>query len=103
MQLAAKNTCNQGVGCYGKKVHGYKEVSVAQQIFRFSGKVFDYKGDAKSKEAKSLLGGKGAGLVMMAQQGLNVPPGFTITTDVCNQFREYLTNPTLGPKHADHF
>ena len=60
---------------------------MALTIYRFSGKVFDYKGDAKSKEAKSLLGGKGAGLVMMAQQGLNVPPGFTITTDMCNQYR----------------
>ena len=55
-----------------------------KQIYRFSGKVFDYKGDASSKAAKALLGGKGAGLVMMAQSGLNVPPGFTITTEVCN-------------------
>ena len=56
------------------------------EIFRFSGAVSDYKGDPKSKAAKALLGGKGAGLVMMAQQGLNVPPGFTITTDVCKKW-----------------
>ena len=36
--------------------------------------------------AKALLGGKGAGLVMMAQQGLNVPPGFTIPTTHCKAF-----------------
>jgi len=64
-----------------------------QQIFRFSGEVADYKGDPKSKEAKALLGGKGAGLTMMAQQGLNVPPGFTITTDVCNEWRKLTTEP----------
>ena len=59
--------------------------------YRFSGKVWDYKADAASKAAKALLGGKGAGLVMMAQQGLNVPPGFTITTDVCNAYRKLTT------------
>ena len=60
-------------------------------IYRFSGKGCDYKADAASKPAKALLGGKGAGLVMMAQQGLNVPPGFTITTDVCNAYRKLTT------------
>ena len=30
-----------------------------------------------------LLGGKGAGLAEMTSLGLPVPPGFTITTDVC--------------------
>ena len=32
---------------------------------------------------------KGAGLVMMAQAGMPVPPGFTITTDVCNDYRKF--------------
>ena len=32
---------------------------------------------------EDLLGGKGAGLAAMTAQGLPVPPGFTITTDVC--------------------
>ncbi len=35
---------------------------------------------------KDLLGGKGAGLAEMAGLGLPVPPGFTITTDVCTYF-----------------
>jgi pyruvate,orthophosphate dikinase len=35
---------------------------------------------------RNLLGGKGAGLAEMAQLGLPVPPGFTITTDVCTYF-----------------
>ena len=36
-----------------------------------------------SAEMKDLLGGKGAGLAEMTRAGLPVPPGFTITTDVC--------------------
>ena len=35
---------------------------------------------------KELLGGKGANLAEMMRLGLPVPPGFTITTDVCNFF-----------------
>ncbi|HXD45537.1 MAG TPA: pyruvate, phosphate dikinase [Pseudolabrys sp.] len=35
---------------------------------------------------RDLLGGKGAGLAEMANLGLPVPPGFTITTDVCTYY-----------------
>ena len=35
---------------------------------------------------KDLLGGKGASLAEMAGLGLPVPPGFTITTEVCTYF-----------------
>jgi len=35
---------------------------------------------------KNLLGGKGANLAEMSSLGLPVPPGFTITTDVCTHF-----------------
>jgi pyruvate,orthophosphate dikinase len=38
---------------------------------------------------KDLLGGKGANLAEMVRAGLPVPPGFTITTSVCN---DYLSN-----------
>src|SRR5215207_8846368 len=37
-----------------------------------------------SAEMRDLLGGKGAGLAEMANLGLPVPPGFTITTEVCS-------------------
>ncbi len=33
---------------------------------------------------KDLLGGKGSGLAEMTNAGLPVPPGFTISTEVCN-------------------
>lgn len=38
---------------------------------------------------KDLLGGKGAGLAEMTNSGIPVPPGFTITTEVCNYFDEH--------------
>jgi pyruvate, orthophosphate dikinase len=44
--------------------------------------------DAKSAN-RNLLGGKGAGLTEMAGLGLPVPPGFTITTEVCTYFYAY--------------
>ena len=37
-------------------------------------------------EMKNLLGGKGANLAEMANLGLPVPPGFTITTEVCTYY-----------------
>jgi len=44
---------------------------------------------------RNLLGGKGAGLAEMANLGLPVPPGFTITTDVCTY---YYANDKRYPK-----
>src|ERR671923_1047620 len=37
-------------------------------------------------DMRNLLGGKGAGLAEMANLGLPVPPGFTITTEFCTYF-----------------
>ena len=37
-------------------------------------------------EMSALLGGKGANLAEMARLGLPVPPGFTVTTEVCTRF-----------------
>src|SRR4051812_3739922 len=39
-----------------------------------------------SKEDKALLGSKGANLAEMTRIGIPVPPGFTITTDVCRSY-----------------
>jgi pyruvate,orthophosphate dikinase len=54
-----------------------------------AGKRVYFFGGGKSegdKSMKNLLGGKGANLAEMANIGLPVPPGFTITTDVCTEF-----------------
>ena len=47
---------------------------------------FDDKKIKKIKNKKYLLGGKGANLAEMGRLGLPVPPGFTITTEVCDIF-----------------
>src|ERR1700678_1153576 len=49
-------------------------------------------GDGKaqgSADMKNLLGGKGANLAEMSNLGLPVPPGFTITTEVCTHFYKH--------------
>lgn len=49
-----------------------------------------------NQELKDLLGGKGAGLAEMTRIGAPVPPGFTISTEVCNMF--YRNNMRLPQK-----
>ena len=54
---------------------------MTKYVYRFGGGVNDGgKGD------KNLLGGKGANLDGMAAIGLPVPPGFTITTEMCTRY-----------------
>ena len=52
-------------------------------VYFFGGKSAD--GDGKMKE---LLGGKGDNLAEMCKIGIPVPPGFTITTEVCAAYYE---------------
>ncbi len=59
-------------------------VKTKQQVFAFED------GDGKNKK---LLGGKGANLCEMTQIGLNVPPGFVISTAAC---LDYLAAPNNG-------
>ena len=56
------------------------------------GKLVYYFGDGKGDgdgKMKALLGGKGANLAEMTRIGLPVPPGFTITTEVCTWFNAH--------------
>ncbi len=50
--------------------------------------IFNFKSNEikKIKLPKNILGGKGANLSEMGRMGLPVPPGFTISTEVCNLF-----------------
>ena len=50
-------------------------------IFNFKSKVSN-----KINLSKNILGGKGANLSEMGRMGLPVPPGFTISTEVCELF-----------------
>jgi pyruvate, orthophosphate dikinase len=58
-----------------------KAPAAGKWVYSFGG------GKAEGKpNMRNLLGGKGAGLAEMANLGLPVPPGFTITTDVCTYY-----------------
>ena len=58
-----------------------RSVSKSRWVYPFGG------GKAAGKAGmRELLGGKGAGLAEMANLGLPVPPGFTITTEVCTHY-----------------
>ncbi|MBU6372530.1 MAG: pyruvate, phosphate dikinase [Alphaproteobacteria bacterium] len=63
---------------------------MVQWVYGFGGGTADGKASMKD-----LLGGKGANLAEMCSLGLPVPPGFTITTEVCALFYE------LGRKYPD--
>ena len=54
---------------------------VKTRVYKFG----DKKADGNSK-MKNLLGGKGANLAEMSALGIPVPPGFTITTEVCTEY-----------------
>jgi pyruvate,orthophosphate dikinase len=54
---------------------------VKTRVYKFGNKVAD--GNSKMK---NLLGGKGANLAEMSAIGIPVPPGFTITTEVCTEY-----------------
>ena len=47
---------------------------------------FNSKEVKKIKNPKNILGGKGSNLSEMGRMGFPVPPGFTISTDVCDLF-----------------
>jgi pyruvate,orthophosphate dikinase len=67
----------------GAKPSGVKSAALApaKWVYAFGGG----KAEGKSR-MRDLLGGKGANLAEMANLGLPVPPGFTITTEVCTYF-----------------
>ncbi|RCV17791.1 hypothetical protein SETIT_3G247900v2 [Setaria italica] len=55
----------------------------SQRVFHFG------KGKSEgNKTMKELLGGKGANLAEMSSIGLSVPPGFTVSTEACQQYQE---------------
>lgn len=55
--------------------------NVKARVFKFGNKTAD-----GNSSMKNLLGGKGANLAEMSAIGIPVPPGFTITTEVCTEY-----------------
>ncbi len=61
---------------------------------------FGKSGTEGNKEMKNLLGGKGANLAEMANLGLPVPPGFTITTEACLNYIKTSSIPDQAKKQT---
>ena len=67
-----------------KKASGAVKAAKSQKHVYFFG---NGKADG-NRTMKDTLGGKGSGLAEMTNAGLPVPPGFTISTDVCTIYYE---------------
>ena len=92
-KTTAKKTAPQKTA--SKQAAGKKTKSGTEHppYFFFGGGKAEGRGDMKD-----VLGGKGAGLAEMSRIGIPVPPGFTITTEVCTLFYE---NNMQIPKEID--
>src|SRR5271156_6427227 len=80
-QVLKKSRGAQKVAAMAKPKPAGKGTGKGKWVYPFGGGKAAGRGDLRN-----LLGGKGAGLAEMAQLGLPVPPGFTITTELCTHF-----------------
>ena len=79
-----KKSPARAAGKSARKSAAAKTATKGKWVYAFGGG----RAEARAK-MRNLLGGKGAGLAEMASLGLSVPPGFTITTEVCTYFYEH--------------
>jgi pyruvate,orthophosphate dikinase len=80
---AAKKTAAKKPAAGASLARARGKGSTQRRVFFFGGGRAD--GDAAMKE---ILGGKGANLAEMTSLGIPVPPGFTISTEVCAEFNQ---------------
>src|ERR1700675_4949111 len=71
-----------------------KAATAPKWVYGFGGGL-----DEGRAELRNLLGAKGANLAEMSSLGLPVPPGFTITTELCTWY--YANNNTYPPELKD--
>src|SRR5215471_10422483 len=86
-----------------KHASSHKESSAMAESNGHAPKMIYYFGRTRTEgkgEQKELLGGKGANLAEMTSIGLPVPPGFTITTEVCDLY--YKSGKKLPAGLMDH-
>src|SRR6267142_960360 len=80
---SARPASGRKVAARGQGAAPKKSPAKAKWVYRFGNGTAEGRADMRN-----LLGGKGAGLAEMANLGLPVPPGFTITTAVCSHYYE---------------
>ena len=89
LSKARKNTRTPARPAKAGRAKAPKAVKTSGKFGAKPGKHVYFFGNGKAdgdRRMKDLLGGKGAGLAEMTNAGLPVPPGFTISTDVCNMY-----------------
>jgi pyruvate,orthophosphate dikinase len=79
---AHKNGASNG----GTSLNRGRAIGKRQWVFLFNDEKGVNKVTKSWSEVRELLGGKGAGLFDMTRAGLPVPPGFTLSTEVCDAF-----------------
>jgi pyruvate, orthophosphate dikinase len=80
---SSRRPAKAGAQKFARKSEPVKAPRNSKWVYAFGG------GKAEGRASmRNLLGGKGAGLAEMAHLGLPVPPGFTISTEVCTYFYE---------------
>ena len=90
-EIAQPNSCHHGLGGGFFEDRG---LTMAKWVYSFGN------GKAEGRaEMRNLLGGKGANLAEMSSLGLPVPPGFTVTTEVCTYY--YANNESYPPELKD--
>jgi pyruvate,orthophosphate dikinase len=80
----AKKTTAKKTAKKKSRATSREQRAMGKYVYLFGGGKADGNG-----AMKPLLGGKGAGLAEMSRIGLPVPPGFTITTDVCTYYYDH--------------
>src|SRR5580704_8423604 len=84
MSKSRSKTSRQSVKKSAPRAKPAKKPMKGKWVYAFGG------GKAAGRASmRNLLGGKGAGLAEMAHLGLPVPPGFTISTEVCTYFYQH--------------
>jgi pyruvate,orthophosphate dikinase len=80
----SKSVTKSGLHRAKRRQASPKQTRTSKYVYYFGDGQADGRGNMKP-----LLGGKGANLAEMTRIGLPVPPGFTITTEVCTYFYEH--------------
>jgi pyruvate,orthophosphate dikinase len=83
-KVLSKKTARKAV----KRTPATKKAAIHKWVYLFEEVKAAEKYAGSWEGVRALLGGKGSGLADMTRAGVPVPPGFTVTTEACNEYRK---------------
>jgi len=86
--MAKKSSSKKALKKAAKQKKAAKKSTVKKWVYLFNEVKAAEKYAGSWEDVRGLLGGKGSGLADMTRADVPVPPGFTITTEACNEFRK---------------